>query len=239
VGYDGPVDTGVPVLAVLPLALATACAGDAVLAPVGGGGDGPRPPCESVYTDVPQGECDVYQQDCSPGQACTVIADGADYTTACSPLWGGKGPGEACSSAVECETSLYCVFGRCSPACCYAPNLPCAPDSYCMAWQDYGPYQLLRCGYLAPCELFSPGSCAGAEPAGLCHLEAQFQVSLCMPPPSTGINDEGDLCFGQNQCGEGQACWPGSTPSRCRYNCLLGASSLPGEGGCPAARPAR
>ena len=224
------------------LVLVPACAPDAVLVSSGGGGDtggsgGALPACELAYTNVPQGECDMHLQNCAAPDACTVVLDGADRTTTCTPTWGGKGPGEKCQLTSECETSLACLLERCSPACCSSTNNNCGPGGYCLVRQYFGPQFLQRCGYWDSCELFVADSCAQSDPPGICHVLPDYGVAACVPPSVNGVRPEGEICFADDECGPAQLCFPRkTTTARCRFNCYMDASGsgLPGEGGCPA-----
>jgi len=210
-----------------------ACAPDAVLVEQG---DPLMPPCNAVYSTLPQAECDLYLQDCEGAELCVAANTGTDFTTVCSPSFGGKAAGEPCDNTTECDTSLSCLSGFCSPVCCPSNNLPCGKGGYCVGKQMYDDYLVLRCRYGEPCELFVAGSCASPDDA--CRFIPTVGAAICLSPH--GTQPQGEPCDDFDDCGEGQMCHAiyGSSGA-CRYNCLLGApeGTPPGLGGCPDGQP--
>lgn len=206
-----------------------ACAPDAVLVEQG---EPPPPPCKAVYSTIPQDECDLYLHDCEGSELCVAASTGSSFTTVCSPSFGGKGAGEPCDNSPECDTSLTCAFGFCSPVCCPSNNLPCGEGGYCIGKQMYDDYLVLRCRYGEPCKLFDPDPCTSPDDA--CRFIPNVGAAICMPPQRE--DQDGQPCDDFDDCGEAQMCHAlfGSSGA-CRHNCQLDApaSTPPGLGGCP------
>lgn len=138
---------------------------------------------------------------CSSGQRCNASADGGP---SCVPI---GGPGDPCSSALDCEDQYYCGPGAtcaqvaqmgeaCSNA---AVGPPCDVNAYCDATQHCHAY--MSASYGAACGLVGNDTylCKGS---GTCDpTDGQ-----CLSPAS-----DGDVCDDS----QGLGCLP---PARCTLN---------------------
>ena len=174
------------------------------------------------------GDCNVWTQDCPPGEKCTWWAnDGGNSWTAmrCVPIDpDAVGPGESCmvvNSAVSgidsCEIGSMCwdvdpetSIGRCVALCLGSENDPQCPhtDSTCSLSGSGLGLCLPDCDPLAQdCD---PGAgCYGTNDA-----------VVCMPDVSGDSGALGDPCEYVNVCDPGLACVsangvPGCTGSGC------------------------
>jgi hypothetical protein len=93
-------------------------------------------------------ECDVFQQDCPPGQKCAPWADdggNAWNATKCVDVTGDGAPGDPCiapegplEGSDDCALGVFCWevddnnHGTCTALCSGTPSTPtCAPESFC------------------------------------------------------------------------------------------------------------
>lgn len=189
--------------------------------------------CDSAYTNVKQGECDLLSQDCGASDTCYVAADpGGGAVPACIEAKGTKGEAFPCASDDECAVGLVCVW-TCTRVCCPGPgvgaNQPCGMGSCNVRVALMGSDEFFFvCAYGAACVLFTPGTCA----SGLaCHPTGNGSAT-CSPP--SGVDaPEGGSCEFVNDCDDMQVCVGSPGASLCRYACEMGSAAAPGFGGCP------
>jgi hypothetical protein len=200
-------------------------------AAVVGGAGGVEQICLTPVTDMPAEDCDIWKQDCAEGLRCGVGTNAnGDTVTKCLTPKGTGLAGVACTVNNDCEHGLTCAYSRCEPVCCPDSDYPCGDNGYCILPVFFAQYTVSHCASLAPCALFDPGSCVGAQPAGNCHVLLDHAATACVPPHSTGVVAEGEPCSSSTQCGHAQRC----SSNVCRYNCALdGTGAAPGEGACP------
>lgn len=203
---------------------------EAPVPPGEGGGDGGttevRPSCPSQdYSTVPGDECDLLAQDCPPGQGCIEVPDGASFVAACRSTNGLKDERLPCEFSNECKPGLACVFGRCSPHCCPDNDEPCGGGD-CNVVIEFGIFQSLFCSFTRQCQPFQPDACPEGEG---CFINAEQNLSSCIPFSRMPPGGEGEPCSALNACDDQMSC-----TGVCRFNCIVGAAGLePGEGGCP------
>jgi hypothetical protein len=209
------------------------CAGDAVL--VETSAPPPPGPCAVPQNNVPDGECDVYAQDCASPEVCMVVFEQGDYRRQCVGPRAGNGPGATCQGNSECARPLVCITGRCGEPCCTETQAPCAPNGLCIGVYLYGPYAGVYCSHVEECALFVSGECDQVVPPSSCHLLSVSNGTYCIEDAAQSVA-EGELCDFINECGDNQICWPpNQLGSRCRYACYLDApGSEPNAGGCPS-----
>jgi len=187
--------------------------------------------CVGKYSNVPKGECDLWLQDCPPGETCRPAASGGDYTTQCAPGGGLKTAGEVCYSANECAEKLYCIAGKCSPVCC-RDNAAGCNGAICDINVKIGQYEAFFCHYAPRCELLTANAC----PDGLdCHIEDPKQgLATCAEPSGNPAPDLGPCQF-LNDCEDMQQCYSFGSSATCHYYCWTNAApgAAPGLGGCP------
>ncbi|HSN99604.1 MAG TPA: hypothetical protein VLS89_15020 [Candidatus Nanopelagicales bacterium] len=193
-----------------------------------GGGQGPIA-CSGSHSTVPEGQCDLLQQDCPPGQTCEPSEFNGNWSTRCRTSNGLKGAGVPCFGATECAAGLFCVdvSGVCSPICCPDNGDPCG-GGQCIVESGYGPYFTMMCAFDPACDLFQPDACEGGRQ---CHVTDGVQGLATCVAPSSQPAGEGEACSYLNDCGDMQHC----EGNLCRYYCLLDAApgTAPGLGGCP------
>ena len=156
---------------------------------------------------------------CPSAQRCNAVADGGP---SCVPI---GGPGDPCSSALDCEDQYYCgPSATCAPvaqmgeACSNAAaGPPCDVNAYCDATQHCHAY--LSASYGADCGLVGNDTylCIGS---GTCDpTDGQ-----CLPPAS-----DGDVCDDS----QGLGCLP---PARCTLNrCVFPSFAVCGHADCACA----
>ncbi len=203
----------------------------------GAGGDSgpPAPTCKNKsYSNIPKGQCDLFDQDCGPAETCKPVADGATFTTQCLPAFGLKSEGETCYDDAECLGKLQCIGAHCSPICCSNTNVPCASGRCGLQLSFGGALFMQGCIYSTACELFAPNAC---EIGFQCQVDPVQGLPACVPP-SGSVSPELGPCTFLNDCGNMQQCiFPaGKNKGRCHYLCYLKQETPTpaGQGGCPA-----
>ena len=191
--------------------------------------------CTGMYTNIPKGDCDLLQQDCTNGNTCAVFqgAGGSSSISMCDQASPGlKGMGLSCATASECQKGLFCIAKTCTPVCCPDSGKPCGGGSCDLTVTFTGTSDFMRvCRFGAQCTLFVPNACTGGDD---CHPEQG--ISTCSAPSGANI-PEGGACQGLNDCGDMQACiGPQNGPFNCRYVCTPGSAAAAGLGGCPVGR---
>jgi hypothetical protein len=183
--------------------------------------------CKGTYGSVPKGECDLWLQDCPPGQTCKPAQSGSDYTTQCVAGGGLKTGGEECFAPNECAEKLFCVSGKCSPVCC-RDNAAGCNGAICNISAQVGQYELFFCHYAPKCTLLTENAC----PEGLdCHIEDAIQgLATCGEPSGTPAGDMGGCQF-INDCPNMEQCYNGTCHFYCWANAAPGTAA--GLGGCP------
>lgn len=191
---------------------------------------------DGAATNMGEGECDLLQQDCPPGETCRPNYVGDVFIPQCVGGAGLKGAAEQCSDDAECKAGLFCLGSankQCLAICCPDNDEPCG-GGQCSLKVDWNETEFFTfmCSYSQLCELFTPGSC----PQGLeCHIEDTSQgLTGCVGPSPTQVG-EGEECTYLNDCGDSQFCFSQGNPGICRYNCDLAApaGTAEGLGGCP------
>jgi hypothetical protein len=182
----------------------------------------------SSYSTVPKGSCDILQQDCPPGKTCAPVQVGADFQTACLGGTGLKTAGEVCYSDGECDATLFCIAGKCSPVCCRDNDEPCN-GGICNINVAFGTHNIYVCHFAAKCDLLTANAC----PPGLdCHIEDAKQGLATCGEPNGPTVPELTTCMFLNDCATMQQCFV--KDSLCHYYCNPSDTSPPpGLGGCP------
>jgi hypothetical protein len=193
-----------------------------------GAGGNPPITCEggTAPTNIPEGDCNLLNQNCPAGTGCAPI-NGAS-TTGC--VQGGlKEAGMGCANNNECMGGTSCVFGKCAAFCCPNNHQPCG-GGFCNVNVDYGmgAYAYV-CSYPTVCQLFEDNQCSANED---CHPMWNEGIATCVQPSSNPVG-EGEPCQYINDCGDMQTC-DKAVNGVCRYACDLAnfASLDPGKGGC-------
>ncbi|MFO0756567.1 MAG: hypothetical protein U0359_08760 [Byssovorax sp.] len=200
----------------------------------GGEDAGPAAPvCNNKsYSNIPKGECDLFNQDCGPGETCKPAPSGNTFTTKCFPSYGLKSEGETCYVDDECLPKLQCIGDHCSPICC-SSNVPCASGRCGLQLGLNATLFMQACIYSTACELFTEGSC---PPGFLCQVDPVQGLPTCIQPSGSPSPELGACSF-LNDCGDQQQCiFPsGKNKGVCHYLCYLKQMSPTpaGEGGCP------
>ncbi len=202
----------------------------------GGGSTGVDCPGSSVYTDIPEGDCDLLQQNCPDGEVCEIRGWGSEVTSECRPPSGLKDMGADCDADSECADGMECVDCHCTPVCCPSNNEPCGGGT-CDMHVTIGDYFAMMCSFSVSCTLFAD-NCPPEDdchPEGYdCHIaDGKKGITACDPPSGSQV-EEGEPCDYRNDCGESQICY---NLDVCRYLCIVepdgDAGTLePGEGGC-------
>ena len=165
-------------------------------------------------------ECDVFQQNCPPGQKCTAWASdggGAWNATRCVEVTGTKGPGDECTTEGggllgidDCQKGAMCWdvdkdtnMGTCVALCTGTPDAPvCDPGFNCAIFTD-GALNLC----LPQCDPLLQ-DCPGDD---LCiTVDDDF---LCVLDASGDMGKTNDPCEFKNACDKGLACSPTATAS--------------------------
>ena len=156
-------------------------------------------------------QCDVYKQDCAPGEKCTAWADDGVVwnATKCVPVTGDKVPGDICTtegSAVSgidnCEAGAMCWavnrmnMGICVAFCIGTPDAPICDGDFTCAISGDGVLNLCfpECDPLVQ-------DCGGDD---LCLIiDGGFK---CVPDGSGDMGKTNDPCDLPNACDKGLAC---------------------------------
>lgn len=193
--------------------------------------------CSEEVTNI-TGNCDLFLQDCPPGESCIVFGDPNDPTMAFADCAadGLVGLGQPCMPG-ECQHGMICA-GTCTHACCpenadIGGNEPCGVGSCSLNLSFEGTTShVMVCTYDEVCSLFDPSTC----PAGKdCHFGGPGLLNCSVPSPGNFM--DGDVCDGNgNDCPDSAICIediPDSAMFHCRYFCLAGSNEPAGLGGCP------
>lgn len=170
----------------------------------------------AVRPDIdPFADCDVFAQDCPPGDKCMPWADdgGTTWNAAhCVPIAPDPGaPGDACmvegsptSGIDDCDISVMCFHvdpatneGICVAMCTGTPGNPECPEvqQSCVLGSD---------GVLALC-IDSCDPLASTCPAGQgCYPPPSSNGFVCIPTGTPGVY--GDECLGIDECDSGHVC---------------------------------
>ncbi len=202
----------------------------------GAGGDGAGLPvwptsCDDPNTNVPEGECDILQQNCPLGETCKVVSLAGMTKPRCVPQSGLKTLGAKCPSGSddECAAGLVCAIDVCTAFCCPADDEPCGGGKCSLQFQYGNGLTAYMCGFNQACTLFEPDSCPATQD---CHVtDAAEGLTTCTPTSQQGVLGEGEVCTYINECPDSAHCYN----SRCRYYCALTGpetTNEPGLGGC-------
>ncbi len=179
---------------------------------------------------ITNGECDLLQQNCLPGETCQPTDDG--QSTFCYKGGGLKGPGKPCIGAggvQECQAGLFCIgpanASFCTRPCCPTDDQPCGGGD-CNGEVDFGNIVVYMCSYSEQCTLFETGQCKNGQK---CQFVYSVQGLAVCTLPSDNDQPDGGPCTHVNECGENSLCYANT----CHYNCKIGGSGAPGLGGCP------
>jgi hypothetical protein len=176
-------------------------------------------------------ECDLWTQDCPPGEKCMPWAASGNWNaTKCTPVARDPdGPGEACSvegspygGVDSCELGAMCWnldprtdTGTCVAFCTGTPDAPlCEPAGTACAIRNQG--VLILC--LPTCDPVLQGC---VDDQACIPLEAQF---FCVPDASGELGAYGDPCEFLNFCDPGLYCAPNDAVPDC-----IGASGCCSE----------
>lgn len=197
--------------------------------------------CSDEVTNI-TGNCDLFLQDCPPGETCQVFAHPDDPTLAFADCAadGLVGLGQPCMPG-ECQHGMICIQ-TCTFACCPADaevgaNTPCGDLGTCTLNIDFQgtTSHMMVCAYDEVCSLFQPDSC----PAGKdCHYGGPGFTSCSVPSPGDFM--DGEVCEGNgNDCPDSAICIDSDPDDMvdeniCRYFCQTGSAQPAGLGGCPA-----
>lgn len=203
--------------------------GEAVTGPQGETSGGATP--TSGGDEVGEAECDLWAQDCPPGNKCAPYdkdGDGIHDTPRCVPVDGAPDQaGDDCSIAGSiasgidsCDLGLMCWNvdgenkGRCVAMCAGSPQDPKCPDGLLCDVSNGG--ALLLC--VTTCDPLTP-SCPQGQ---ICLPGGPSQdYFICDVDASGDLGGYGDMCAYVNVCDAGLLC--------------LGSASVPGcksEGCC-------
>lgn len=188
---------------------------------------------DGASTDIPNGECDLLQQDCPAGQTCKPVSSSGAFTTKCLPSNGLKTITKPCTQDSECAKGLFCIFDQCTPPCCPDNDEPCMGGT-CNVNVAFGDQFAMFCTFLQQCELLTENAC---PPGNDCHLQDTKQGLAACTPPSGMVADEGGDCEFLNDCHDMQFCYApdANTQPVCRWHCRPSDANMspPGLGGCP------
>ena len=157
-------------------------------------------------------ECDVFKQDCAPGEKCTAWAEGgggAWNATKCVPVTGMKAPGDMCmaegsgvSGIDDCQAGAMCWnvddmnMGTCVALCKGTPNAPICDDNISCAIFNNGVLNLC----LPACDPLLQ-DCPGDD---LCLMIGEGFI--CAPDDSGDMGKTNDPCEFANACDKGLVC---------------------------------
>lgn len=207
----------------------------------GGGGEGAGGPmeCPSEVSNVPEGPCDLYLQDCPSMDDTCEILDADPETSAWEPITGCitrtglKGLGQSCNTSDECSKKLTCVGNVCTPFCCEDDANSCQGGdcnvNVNLIDENGDPtiYHFQACSFSEACDLFTPDSCPANQN---CYLGDPGEAScytVYMPPENPDLG----ACDSLNECADSAVCV--GDPGTCRYLCMINSAQPPGLGGCP------
>jgi hypothetical protein len=183
-------------------------------------------------TSAAPGQCDPIDQNCPPGQTCSV----QNGQTVCVPHAGSATFFAACASDDDCAGGLLCGNGRCTRPCCPAlERVLCGYQGRCSLQLGDASATLKACSFSPPCDPWS-GSCAG-YPESTC-AGSQPHCSYFI---GTSPSIDQPCSFG-NECEDSQVCWTDQGNSLCRWLCKYSNTGAPqsgqvggpeGGGGCP------
>ncbi len=171
-------------------------------------------------------ECDVFKQDCAPGEKCTAWAEGGGGAwngTKCVPVTGDKVPGDECkaedggaSGIDNCEAGAMCWdvdamdMGICVALCKGTPDAPICDGNFSCAIVNEGVLNIClpRCDpLLQDC----PGDdlCLPIGDGFICVLDASGDMGKTNDPCEfANACDKGLVCL--NTASASSACMPGS-----------------------------
>ena len=174
----------------------------------------------------PVAACDLYAQDCPPGDKCFFTGSGSAFQVQCVPA-GPTGPGEVCTRDAmgdNCGPGHYCTFFDqpfadpqvrvCTPLC--QTDNDCAAGKVCVEAER--PHHVGFCA--TACDPIDPAAC-GAGQACLDRNSAQpgTRTGACHPSaPRTQMR--GQPCTSSDLCAPGLYCLSGTdTPATCTPWC--------------------
>lgn len=208
-----------------------------------GGGAGGATECTDADINMPEGECDLYLQDCPVATDTCEIGDADpsnqtfEPTTICITKNGLKAIGESCNATEDCELQLTCVGQKCTPFCCGGDDAICQGGE-CnsivnLLDQNDVPtgFSFKACSFAASCDLFTPTDCAAGEN---CYL-TDPGVTACYNADEGNEVPDGQPCAFLNDCEDSAICVGDENGMNavCRYLCQVGSNEEPGLGGCP------
>jgi hypothetical protein len=175
-------------------------------------------PFEEIWSFTTRREgCDLLDQDCGPGRACSILSTGKQC------LWSGRGlVGERCEHANHCGSGLMCMSGRCLPFC----------DS-----REESNDPSIACAGRCPGGIFDVPGADTDEPARLCVLESCIKnASLCTEGEgcfwlggflcaTAGTGKAGASCALASDCSAGTSCLGHEGAFACRALC--GGDGMP------------
>ncbi|RMG96003.1 MAG: ribulose phosphate epimerase [Deltaproteobacteria bacterium] len=201
-----------------------------------------------IEPDLPPAiECDVWTQDCGPGEKCTAWANNGGTSwnaTKCVPVDPNPvGPGETCvaqgggaSGVDNCEKGSMCwrvdpqtEEGVCVPLCTCSPNTPVCTDTTttCVITNE-GVLNLC----LPLCDPLDDPPCADGD---VCIPSPNGDGFVCVVDASAGVK-VGDPCTYANACPHGSICVDSSLLADCfDVACCSPVCDLDAPAGCPGA----
>lgn len=173
----------------------------------------------SATTIPPGGMCDVYKQDCPPGQKCTGFGDPGTYIpdgVKCVPVADDPIPDlEPCSLGPgglgddACDVGAVCLDvdadgkGFCLPYCTGDPDQPMCEDDRTCVKLFFG-FNFGNC--FAKCDPLVQ-DCPPGEGCYMDAIKAGNTGFVCLPvPPEGQAADFHDGCFGWSSCSPGFSC---------------------------------
>jgi hypothetical protein len=214
--------------------------------PGDGDGDGDGDPTtgdgDGDPSDLPQGPCDVWMQDCSEGEKCVPYAsEGSGFDNhKCVPVTGSGAAGDPCTyggsfeATDDCGYDLYCwdvedidgmQIGTCTEFCGGTPNEPiCAPGSTCVALEAaIVPLCVLACDPLLQ-------DCPGGDEA--CFWDSVQATFGCLD--TVGDIPLGEPCGFINDCVAGTMCLNAGVLPSCNGSGCCGSFCSVSDPTCPA-----
>jgi hypothetical protein len=171
-------------------------------------------------------ECDVFKQDCDPGEKCTAWAEGgggAWNATKCVMVTGDKVPGDVCttegggvSGIDDCEAGAMCWdvsaenMGICVALCKGTPDAPTCDDGFSCAIVNDGVLNICLPGcdpLLQDCD--GDDLCLPIGDGFICVLDASGEMGKTNDPCEfANACDKGLVCL--NTASASSACMQGS-----------------------------